>query len=642
MVAKKSNVEPKKGLRFSSQILIALVALLVISFGVYYKSLNNTLTNWDDEAYITNNPDIRLLHEQGLANAAKKAFTSYVMGNYHPLTILSYNVDYDAERSSVKSFHTTNLIIHLLNTLLVFWFILLLVKNEKTAFITALLFAIHPMHVESVAWISERKDVLYTFFYLLSLIFYLLFLKNDDKKTNYYVLALLLFIFSLLSKGMAVSLAIVLFGIDYYRGRKIGLKTILEKIPFIILALIFGIIAIKAQQSGSAINLNYSFFERVLLACYALVVYLWKSILPIHLTCFYNYPEKINGVFPTIIYASPFILMGLFFLIYKSIKYGKHVAFGFIFFLATILLVIQIIPVGDVIIAERYTYIPYIGLFFIVAYYSNLAFDKFSNYRFIVIVTFVIATLLLSGATMQRINVWENSITLWSAAITTNENCSTCYHCRGDAYSETEQLDNAIADYTQAIKIKNDDAKTYYNRGNVLKKISKYKEAVNDYTVSITLDTQNINAYFNRANTYKLMNEFDKAIADYNYVISMNSPFIKAYFNRASVYDMQHLYEKAISDYTYIINANTELVADAYNNRGIDYYFIQNYNQALNDYTTAIKLNNSNASTYFNRAIIYFNQKQLKFALQDFNTAKQLGYVVDENIISKIKNELGI
>ncbi len=647
---KKKNIPSKQSKSGISQkkldafFITASLFLIVITSVIYYQSLNNKLTNWDDQSYIANNQDIKLLQQKGFETALKKSFTGYVMGNYHPLTMLSYCLDDDGTSENIKTFHTTNLIIHLLNTVLVFYFIWLLTKQKWTAFITSLLFSIHPMHVESVAWVSERKDVLYAFFYLAALCLYLRYLQKEKYKTGWYVLTLFLFVCAVLSKAMAVSLPVLLIVLDYFVNRKITYKTVLEKIPFFIIALVFGLVAIQAQKSGSALNLNYPFAERILLGFYALLTYLWKFILPVKLTCFYPYPEKENGLFPTVVYLAPLIILGISFFIYKSLKSGKEVLFGFIFFIITIILVIQIIPVGDVIIADRYTYLPYIGLSFIVARFINQqlesTFPKENTIKTISLSVLIMAVSAFSYLAYQRTKVWQNSITLWSAAIENNKNCFVCYKCRGDAFGDMDEHYKAIEDYNEAAKLKKDDPNLYYNRAGSNKKINNYTEALNDYNKALQYNPKFSNAYFNKGNLNQRLKKYNQAIMDYSLAIQYQPDYLEAYFNRAIVYDILKKYDGAIADYTFVINANQGFVVDSYCNRGNAYLMIKQYNNAINDYTKAIGINENFGSAYFNRGLTYYNMNNFKAALADFMNAKQKGYAVNDNLIKEMQAKI--
>jgi hypothetical protein len=231
----KKSVAKKK-----NRITLYVISLLLLTFLVFYNSLHNFfITNLDDSLYIAAADNLKHLTSADFSTM----FGTFIAGNYHPLAILSLAIDFSFHGQNAFPFHLLNLLFHMANVSLVFWFIYLLLKRAEAAFIVALFFAIHPMHVESVAWISERKDVLYTFFFLASLIAYLLYLK-DVKMYGYYIFSIVLFILSLMSKSAAVSLAPVIVLIDYYSGRKFNWKAIAEKVPFFLLSLLFGILAI--------------------------------------------------------------------------------------------------------------------------------------------------------------------------------------------------------------------------------------------------------------------------------------------------------------------------------------------------------------------------------------------------------------
>ncbi|NPA68790.1 MAG: hypothetical protein GXO50_09305, partial [Chlorobi bacterium] len=241
----KNNTEKFSG---KTKILFTLL-IAFITFISFFPTFDNEITTWDDEFYINTNPYLKDLSFENVKTLFDTG--TYYMGNYHPLAMISLSVDYaiggeDAEGNvNPFMFHFTNFILYLLTVTAVLYFIYILFKDFKLAAAAALLFAVHTLHVESVAWISERKDVLYAFFFVLSLIAYVKY--TDNGKIKFYVLSLLLFVLSLFSKGQAVSLAVTLVLIDYFRGRKlIDKKLILEKIPFFILALVFGLIAVGA------------------------------------------------------------------------------------------------------------------------------------------------------------------------------------------------------------------------------------------------------------------------------------------------------------------------------------------------------------------------------------------------------------
>ncbi|MBK5286350.1 MAG: glycosyltransferase family 39 protein, partial [Bacteroidia bacterium] len=324
-----------------------LFVILLLTFIAYLPALQNGFV-WDDEPYITKNP---LIYSFNL----KEIFSQYVLGNYHPFTMLTLATEYHFFGLNATGYHSVNLLIHLLNVILVFYSVFFLSDKSGVALAAALLFGIHPLHVESVAWAAELKDLLYTFFFLASFICYLKYIKGFKKK--YYVFALVLFSISLLSKAMAASLPVVLVLTDYFKGRKINIKSLLEKAPFFLLALIFGVVAIFAQKSSDAIQdmAVFSFPQKLTFACYGFITYLYKLLSAQNLCVLYPYPIKNGADIPLQYYAYVILFLGLASAVFYSLLYSKKVIYGIGFFTATVFLVLQLLPVGGAIMADRYS-----------------------------------------------------------------------------------------------------------------------------------------------------------------------------------------------------------------------------------------------------------------------------------------------
>ncbi len=644
----KSHKKSRSSLISNQQFfLLSFLTLIIITTAIYFKSLNNQFTNWDDNLYITENADIKTLHGDSLNYTLKKIASTYVMGNYHPITMLSYCLEYEKFKLNPKPYHVTNLILHLLNTLLVFYFIWLLTKQRWVAFITAILFAAHPMHVESVAWVAERKDVLYSFFYLAALCTYIFYLQKEKKKALFYALTFLFFILAILSKAMAVSLTIALFAIDYFLDRKITLKTILEKIFFILLSIIFGYIAIKAQQSFSAMGdiARYNFFDRILFSSYGLMMYLWKLFVPINLSGFYSYPVKQDGMYPTIFYIAPILMLALTFIILQNRRkrFGKDVLFGLGFFFITIVLVLQILPVGGAIIADRYTYLPYIGLFFIIArWFNNLLenkTEKIQSLKTSSIAAIILFVAICCYQTFQRTKVWRDSITFWTDAIEKYDRAPRSYNYRGTAYYQAKQYNKAITDFSNYIQLKNDNPNVYYNRGLAYFSLNKIPEAIKDYTDAIHYNPKHADAYYGRGIANNNLGKYHEAIKDYTDAIHYNTKYAKAYYNRGNVYFNLGNYDKAMQDYSSAINYNSTF-SMAYNNRGNIYLSFKKFDEAIKNYTFAIRYNPVLANAYMNRAKTYAAIQKFQSALEDALKAREMGYNIDPRFIEGLQERI--
>ena len=629
-----------------------LAGILLLTCIAFFPSLKSGFTNWDDNIYIAENT---LITNLSGANVNKIFSTnSVVSNNYHPVTILSLAIDYKLSGYNPKTYHTTNFLFHLLNTALVFWFIFLLGgKKIQVAAIVAFFFGIHPMHVESVAWISERKDVLYTFFFMAALICYYIYIHQTGKtKAVLYTSVLLLFLLSILSKAMAVVLPLILLLTDYYTGRKFDKLVLLEKIPFFILSLIFGLLASKIQSGAIAAIDTFTWLQRLSFASYGMVNYILKLFAPVHLSCFYPYPNLINGHLPVVFYIVPFVALGLLVVTFFSIKRNKIFTFGFLFFFITVALVLQFISVGQVIMADRYSYISYIGLLFPVAmgydWLHNQLSKKISLWKTLSIFLMALSAILSFWLTRERNKVWKNSDTLWTDAISKYPS-SEPFRNRGSylvnkiAYDKGEkkvsenEYDRALEDFNISIKMNPKNAKVYINRANIygLKKL--FDLALNDYSKAIELDKTDPQTFFNRGITHSIMKQFDKAAQDFTTALTMQPGFKAAKQNRAYAYADNGDYQKATDDLNELIRAEPANPT-YYFYRGFSYFKLDNMQAALEDNNAAIKFDPGYSAAYFNRSVINKAFGKYKEALADATKAQSLGYPVNNNYLNELKS----
>ena len=513
----------------------ALALVLLITFITLYPSLENSLTNWDDHTYIINNT---LIHDLSWNNI-KSIFTDFFSGNYHPLTLLSFAAEYKFFKLNAFFYHFTNLSFHIMNCALVFWFFNLLFGDFFVSILIALLFGIHPLHVESVAWISERKDVLYTFFFFGSVISYLYYKKNETKLYLYYF-SLFLFVLSLLSKGQAVVLPVVLLLCDYIKDKKLGMKQFKEKLTYFVLALSFGVVAIVAQRVSKAMDVAIGLtpVHSLVIASYGIVFYISKLIVPLNLSNLYPYPKEVSNIF-----SLPFIIpavcaIGILAYIYLEKRNNKKIIFGTTFFLVNYLPVSQILPVGRAIAADRYMYIASLGLFFLFAEFILWANKKICNFR----IKYLLAAFLLFFAgtfsliSFNRCKVWKNGVTLWTDAISKDPKSFLAYYTRGTAYANYGENDKARPDFEKSLELNPVYSKTYYGLGNLDLADEKYDEAIANFSRAILTDPDNALAYNNRGFAFAVKGELNKALSDYYNAIKIDSDYAKAYFNISGAY----------------------------------------------------------------------------------------------------------
>jgi len=525
-------------------ILLSICLILAIPSISFFPCLKNDFINWDDQKYVTENKLIMELSWSNIGNI----FNNFYMGHYHPLTLLSYMLEYRFFKLSPFIFHLTNVVLHLMNSLLVFWFVLLLRGEVLTSLVVSLLFGIHPLHVESVAWISERKDVLYSFFFLGSLIVYLTYLKTPRMK--YYFLSLSLFLFSLLSKSMAMTLPFVLFLCDYLLHRKFERKCLVEKAPFLIVAFIFGIIALFAQESSEMMSQksSSSLIKNIFIMSEVLTTYFLKLILPIKLSCIYPSIKGMEGLWS---YIYLHLIIGI---LAAGIIWGRHnksIPFGIFFFFATIL---PVLPIK--IVADRYTYIPSIGLFFIAA--KGFSWLYRSARERIKIVKNIAATLLIvilgtfSFLTWERCQDWRSSLSLWNNVLKNYPNTPIAYNNLGEAYLRMGDYEKAISNYNQALKMNPEFRRANYffvNRGSAHLMMGDYEKAIADYHQALRIKPNDANAYHNRGTAYLYKGDVEMAIADFNNALEINSQYAEAYFNKALACEKIGRNQEAIESY---------------------------------------------------------------------------------------------
>jgi tetratricopeptide (TPR) repeat protein len=578
----------------------AMLLVLGAVFFIYRPALQHDFTNWDDAVYVTENP--LFLYPSAENKAA--IWTQPVSLNYHPLTMYSLSMDYHASRPGAlppaRPFIATNIMLHILNTLLVFFFAFLLSgRLWEVGVLCAAIFGIHPMHVESVAWISERKDVLYGFFFIAALISYLQYIRS--KGLGWLALTLGLFVLSCLSKAMAVALPLVLVLIDYYEGRilssgKLNVRAVIEKLPFFAISLVFGLMAFKIQSEGAISKFEvFSVFNRFVFASYGFVMYWYKFLVPFPLTTFYPYPDgATKGDLPAYFYAMPVLTLLILGAAVWSMRKTRLGLFSVGFYFATVAFVLQFVSVGVVIMADRYSYIPYIGVAFLLSMLFSASWrselPSISRWRLPAL--FVTSTLLavFFFRAQAQVGVWKNSETLWTNVLQYYPNATEAYKSRGNFYGKTGKIDAALADLQQAAAKGSRDAGVFNGLGNC----------------------------------YGMKNELDKAMEAYNQGIALNADNGELFFNRGITHDKKHQYAEAIADYQqallYLPAKKYQIVSA----RGYAYLMNKQFAEAIADFDVILQLPDPTAELYHNRAIAKFNLKDYTGATKDLERAAQL------------------
>jgi tetratricopeptide (TPR) repeat protein len=672
------KAEPrKKAVKKSTNVLLWALpfGIALLTFICYHYSLGNQFTNWDDERFISENIFIKSFSS---ANLKMMLFHDVTGDYYNPLTILSYAVNYHFSGLAPQSYYLTNIIIHILNSCLMFFMVLMLLKamekngyglasgeikwKEWLALFCTLAYAVHPMHVESVSWAAERKDVLYAFFYFFGIITYLRFIEAETKKYLWFFYVFIFFMLSLLSKPMAIVFPFSLLAIDILLKRdKTTSKRniILEKIPFLVIAIASAGATYIAQKSAGAVQAHqlYSFFQRFLFASYGFYMYMLKAIIPIAQTSFYPYPENSagpDGSLSILFYISPLIaLLVIAVPLYFSYRSGENnfriVLFGLIFYFFNMIIVSQIISSGPNMMAERYSYICYFGIFFPLTIFVYKIVQRNDLVRNLITVGLSLYMLLFSVLCYGRTLVWHDSGTLWTDVIEKYPHrIVNAYNNLGNYYFEQfkntpsdNSLDKASDNYNEAINLKTEDPQVYCNMGSLMGAKGKYDMSLKYYSLALKLDSNDAITYVDRAITYSAMGKYDLAVKDYRRSAGLNPNSEILIRNIAFTYLNAHQFDSAIYYYTRVIKINPNN-SGYFHYRGVAEFDEGNIKPAMNDFMQDLQINPHDSECMFYVSIAYNRAGDFNNAYKYAQMAQRGQYAVPDDYIRLLRARLDI
>ncbi len=571
---------------------------------VFYHLFSAGFIAWDDPEYVVNNKDVHQF-------AFKNFFTHFYIGNYHPLTMLSYAIDWKLFGKHAAGYHIENIVWHFLNTILVFYLGKKIQLKPLQAFVLACVFAFHPLQIESVAWVAERKNLLYAFFFILSLLFYIQYKNTQSIKQL--LLVYLCFIGSLLAKPSAVVLPLVFILVDVFLFKESFKQLYKRHILFLLFSLALGVVTVFAQEEAKFLmnTHNYPIINKIGIFGYGFFHYISKFLIPINLSAFYSYPNSLNTV--TVI---GFIsLVAFTALLYFLIK-KKHylIVFGMLLFVVNIILVLQILPFGDAIAADRYMYLPIIGLTLACIY----ALNKFNVNRLVIIMLLVV----LSSFSFARSALWKDSVSLFLNVLKTNPSSFIAINSLGVEYMERNDFDKSFKYLNQIVKLYPTYYKGYYNRGLLNGKTQNYEKAIYDFTKAIEYKNY-YKAYAGRASVYLALKDFPKAISDAESALKMDPKNLKANYVLANCYDDLNQLNKALSYYNIAISLNSENPV-YYLRRAIVFGKIQNYAACLQDLDFCIAIDANYAEAYYWKGVVKVNLKQNPCS--DLRKAVELGF----------------
>lgn len=565
---------------------------LVVSFLAYLAAFSNDFVEWDDNRYVYDNPDLGKWDAAGW----KYLLGKYVMGNWHPLTMISLSLDKTLFGLNPGMFHAINVALHAINALLVYLLGKRLFSHTGIALTAGLLFAVHPLHVESVAWVSERKDVLYTCGTLLALLHWHTWIKNGNSRS--WILSLLFFALACLSKAQAVIMPVLALLITVWEKpedwKQIKRNVLLA--PFFLISLIIGIVAIDAQADGGNVRVfrEYSWLDQILIGLYGFFLYLAKTVWPFGQSAYYPYPEKVNDTLPWIYFLAPPLLGGMVYLVWRLARTHKAVWMGSLFFFIAILPVLQFLPVGETMISERYYYLPSAGLFFLIAWMLwRLPVSHTIRYGIIGLLIGFLGLLCYN-----RTRIWNNTYSLFLDVMHQHENVPVAYNNIANQFTKDKKYELAIPLYLKALSIRPEYAIGWHNLGNNYTHLNRYPYALQSFERYMEIRPNDEVVYKKIGTVYSKMGSESAAAGR----IDEAATFL----------------EKAIEH-------DPDLV-ECYVNLGNIAAMRQDYTAAENRYNSALLLNPENSGTWFNLGMMRLQSGNAAQGVEAVRKAAGLGH----------------
>ena len=578
---KPSNIQQNLPLIIS---LLLIAAILL----AYWQVKDFDFICFDDKPYVTENHHVQTgLTVKGFV----WAFTTFHASNWHPLTWLSHMLDCELYGLNPMGHHWTSLQIHLTNTLLLF-FILQYMTGAlwRSAFVAAL-FALHPLHVESVAWVAERKDVLSTFFGLLTILSYCFYVKQPNK---YKYLVIILFLsLGLMAKPMLVTLPFLLLLLDFWPLGRLRFATasrlVLEKIPLFVPVVISSCLTFMAQQSSGAVKPleSFSLTVRVANAFVSYASYAVKAIWPHNLTVFYPHPGNALPMWQ--VFGAILLIGGASFLAIRSLKKYPYIAVGLFWYLGMLVPVIGLVQVGPQAMADRYTYIPMTGLFIIISWgFSDLS-TKW-HYRKIVLALFAVIILsALTVSTFFQLGYWRNSIALFEHAVNITENNYLAHNNLGAALLEKGKSDEAVLHIKEALRIEPGCKAALYNLGAALSAQGKLDEAVRHYNDVLKINPKDAVVHNNLADVLSAQGKLNEAVLHYNEALKIDPDYASAHCGFGSLLIKQKKFKEAMFHLAEAIRIDPDY-AEAYNDIGVIFSRQEKLKEASTFFSRALQL----------------------------------------------------
>jgi protein O-mannosyl-transferase len=598
-------------------VLAVCAGLLVLTAIVFGATVHHGFVNYDDEPYVVENPHVtRGLTSEGI----RWAFTQSHASNWHPLTWVSHMADVELYGvTNPGGHHLTSLVLHAATALILFLVLLQMTAALWPSAFASAVFAVHPLHVESVAWIAERKDVLSGLFFVLTLAAYVRYVRRPPSVPRYLSVAGC-FTLGLLSKPMLVTLPFVLLLLDYWPLERFsnetmsndapaGLRTrmavvrrlLLEKLPMLALAIAAAVLTYAVQESARGSLAHLPVWSRVANALNSYVAYLWKFVYPVHLAVFYPHPGDALPSWK--IAAACLVLAAISAAALVSRRRHPYLLVGWLWYVGMLVPVIGLVQVGSQAMADRYTYLSQIGLYVAVAWGAMHLAGTSSTRRRICGLVACIALAILSAVAWRQVSYWKDSEALWTHALVSTSGNHEAHNHLARALAVRGDTDAAITHYRQALEIRPDFVEAHNNLGNVLAARGDNAAAIERYTTALTIKPDYVEAHNNLGLALAEEGQLDAAIAEYRRAIALDSEFAAAHYNLGNALAARDQVDAAIGHYEKALDVRPDF-AEVHNNYGTLLAGRGQADAAIAHYQRALAINPQFASARRNLALV--------------------------------------
>jgi len=619
------------------------ILLTVVTFAVYWPVHKYEFVKYDDDTYVTNNRQV----QSGLNwESIRWAFTTGHGSNWHPLTWLSHMLDCQLFGLKPGAHHIINVLLHIANTLLLFIVLRRMTGALWASGFVAAVFGLHPLHVESVAWVAERKDVLSTFFWLLTMLAYVHYVEKP--KLGRYSVTLVLFALGLMAKPMLVTLPFALLLLDYWplerlqlskvpggddlhkskmqaSNRQVSiLRLVVEKLPFFALSAISSVITFIVQCKGGAVPTMEALGlkSRFCNAIVSYVTYIVKMIWPSRLGVLYPHPAGGLSTTTVVICGLLLVLVTVCF-IYLA-RWRKYPAAGWFWYMGTLVPVIGLVQVGVQARADRYTYIPLTGLFIIIAWGLP---ELLAKWRYRKPILALSAAAVLTGAavsTSVQLRYWKNSITLFAHTLDVTERNWVMHSNYAGVLDDAGQIHKAIEHFNKALKIKPNSAEVHTNLGNALSELGKVDDAIKHYKKAVKLEPNFAEGRYNLAVALAKLKQFDEAIAEYRKAVRLDPKNLDALNNLAYLLDNKKgQFEEAIKLYEKAIALEPGNII-AHGRLGLALAKVNRIDEAIKEFRIVLSARPNDVEMHCNVGLLLERQNKITDAIRHYRRALQI------------------